>query len=103
MITIEQILVVKTKLERQHNIKIVYLGKGMRFKPLRNKVEELSQFYGWCLADSNSPRYSFEDVNNGYWIGGVPSNHYFAPIYSEIARINGHQKSVNVISRTLQL
>lgn len=81
-------------LEHAHKYKIVHLGIGNSFKMLP------SGFLGWAFK-----RIIIEKFNESpkQFQGWDAFYHYFAPLDSAIARLNGHFPKAQVISRKINL
>lgn len=80
------------EIENTVNYKVVYLGMGNSFKRLNHKA-----FDGWI----KHPSYSNPQRSTFY--GTDKHNQYFAPLDSDIARINGHVPRTKEISRKITL
>lgn len=77
-----------------YKCEVVYLGMGNEFKPLLNDDGIVVPFRGWT---HNYPR----EVD--LWDGNDDGAHYFAPLGSDIARLNGHVPKHKLTSRTMKL
>lgn len=80
-------------LEKSHG-RVVYLGIGTFFKRFDHQVKS------WFVYDNDMDIYSV--VTGPHFCGGS-NKHYFAPLDSDIARLNGHYQTSKLVSRKLSL
>lgn len=87
-------------LSKKENTKVVYLGLGGTFNLGKNY-----KLFGWCFGPTSLKlkSYSLEtsSPNRGIFSGDSDMLHYFAPLYSDVARLNGHVPQIKEISRKI--
>lgn len=94
----ENIERIRKSIAYEYGSEIISLGIGSNFKTKNS-------FYGWNILRTDvCDTFDISNgIDQGVCSGGFSGIFYFAPLDSDVARLNGHVPKIKLLSRKLSL